>query len=76
MRDVHEIIVENLKGRMKQQRMSRNDLAEKAGISCRQLSNILARLASPKLQTLQNLAAALDITLVQLMTDSFAETQV
>ena len=76
MRDVHEIIVENLKGRMKQQRMSRNDLAEKAGISYRQLSNILARLASPKLHTLQNLAAALDITLVELMTDSFAETQV
>lgn len=75
MRDVHEIIVENLEVRMKQQKMSRGDLAKGAGISYRQLSNILAKLASPKLKTLQGLAAALDITLVQLLTDGFAETQ-
>lgn len=75
MRDVHEIIVENLDGRMKQLKMSRNELAKKAGISYRQLSNIMTRVASPKLQTLQKMAAALDITLVQLLTDGFAKTQ-
>lgn len=71
MRDIHEIIVENLKTGMYYRGLSRGKLAKEAGITYRQMSNILLQRATPRVTTLQKLAEALEITLPQLLTEDY-----
>ena len=71
MRDIHEIIAENLKEGMYYRRISRAALAKEAGISYRQLSSILTKQTATRVTTLQKLAEALHITLPELLTDGY-----
>lgn len=53
----------------RERRLTQEQLAERANISARQVTNLEgARVGDPKLSTLSNIAAALDIPLTEFIT--------
>ncbi len=64
--DAHDQLVEHLKRLARRRLWSMNRLADAAGIAHGTMSNILNKKQSPTLNTLEKLAAALEIPLIDL----------
>lgn len=70
---VRQRVATNIKDMMYEQRLSVRQLADDAGISRSHMSNILNSIHNPSLETLIQVADALDVRVAELLIETYAE---